>query len=82
MSLIRLGETLRMANIKIKDEGTYACATSNRFQSDYLIYTLTVKGMFKNYYYLRYRSLCFQVIFQNMKFIRNKLHYLTQIRII
>lgn len=56
MSLIRLGEILRITNIKIKDEGTYECATSNQFQSDYSIFKLTIFGMFIKHNYFRNRQ--------------------------
>lgn len=57
MSFIRLDEILRITNIKIKDEGTYECATYNQYQMDYSIFKLTVNGMFIKHNKFRNRQL-------------------------
>lgn len=57
MSLIGLGETLKITNSTKKDEGTYECHTSSKFQSEFSINRLTVFGMFVKHYYLKYKPL-------------------------
>lgn len=76
MTLIHKNEILKITNITVKDNGTYECATSNQFQSEYSIYTLIVNGVFMKYYYI-FRNKLFNVLilFLKMKFVSNSVNY-------
>lgn len=64
MTLIRLGEKLSIRDVTNKEERIYECHISNRFQSEYSIFTLTVIGMYMKSYYSKYRLLHFWVTFE------------------